>query len=896
MSLNKKTFIFTSSIVGIALLGVIITSQTILLGGFQDVENKLAQRNAKRAVIGIQNEASRIDTLNSDWTHWDDAYDFVQNKNQEFIDVNVVDTTLSEAKLNVVIFADNEGSIVYSKGYSEEEDKEVPVAESLKSHVNRQDLLLTHVGKEAVVGVISTAEGPMLVSSRPILKSNGDGPSRGTLIMASYIGTDEAQKISEFSQVPVSFQKIGDGTPDNFGQNDKEEFLVKKSDHNTLYANAPIIDIYGKPVLAARVELQREIINQGKTTLNYFLLVTLLIGSIVMAGGVYFQDKAVLAPIYKLSKGLNKIRGKRDLSERVEVIGNDEISILAQDVNAMLNSLQDFHESSKENEKKLAEKVEVITKQNIDLTSTKAAMLNLLEDEKELEETLRKEHDRLDLILNSMGEGLLVIDTDFNVTAMNPAAEKLLETKAKVIVGKKWSELAATYKKESPTPLSERSFTKAIKEGKTTITSLEEDHWYKTATGKNFPIVSVTAPLSVAGKIVGAVKVFRDASHEKQSKDAIEKQVADRTRQLWEERARMFASINSLHMGFIVADAKNEIIVKNPAVSELLKINDSEITVAKLAEEFKANFDLMAECAKCIEKSASWGKDDVYYKDKFLRVFLTPVVPEEVDKFKGFSNEEIEGAIGYVLLIEDVTNEKQLARAKDEFFAVASHELRTPLTAIRGNTSLIMDYYSEKIQDPDLKEMVSDMHESSIRLINIVNDFLDASRLEQGKVQFKKDEVDLLSVMKGSVSELGELANQRNLKVTLDESGFKEIKVLGDSERISQIADNLLGNAIKFSKAGDIKIGFTNIGENIKVTVTDSGAGISPANKRLLFKKFQQAGEKVLARDTTKGTGMGLYISKLLAEGMGGKIYLESSELGKGSTFAFELPMKKGGN
>ena len=262
-----------------------------------------------------------------------------------------------------------------------------------------------------------------------------------------------------------------------------------------------------------------------------------------------------------------------------------------------------------------------------------------------------------------------------------------------------------------------------------------------------------------------------------------------------------------------------------------------------------------------------------------MRIFITPVTLEE--------NKEV---IGYVLLIEDVTEEKQLARAKDEFFAVASHELRTPLTAIRGNTSLIMDYFIEKIQDQDLKEMIADMHESSVRLINIVNDFLDASRLEQGKVELKNEEFNLVEVAEGIVGELDEFSKQNGLSINIEKSE-DTIMINSDKSRVQQIGHNLVGNAIKFTKQGGITVRLSRNDTSAKFSVTDSGVGISPANQRLLFKKFQQAGERVLARDVTKGTGMGLYISKLLAEALEGKVYLESSELGKGSTFAFELPL-----
>src|SRR3990167_197033 len=481
-----------------------------------------------------------------------------------------------------------------------------------------------------------------------------------------------------------------------------------------------------------------------------------------------------------------------------------------------------------------------------------------------------------------MGEGLLVIDKDHRLTAINPVAQKLLEVKADEVIGKKWSELAITMKDHSETPIEERSFAKALSEGKTIITSLEDDHSYKTRTGKVFPIVSITAPLKVdGGEIVGAVKVFRDATRERESRHIIEKEVADRTRLLWEERARMVSSINSIQIGFIIADKKDQIIVKNPAVAEILKISEEDVSIERLSVELLANFNLKDELKKCIGEAHDYEKDNIYYKDKFLRIYITPVKVEE--------SQEV---IGNVLLIEDVSEEKQLARAKDEFFAVASHELRTPLTAIRGNTSMIMDYFAEKIEDQDLKEMIADMHESSVRLINIVNDFLDASRLEQGKVEMKPEEIDLVEVMRGVIDELDDFASQKGISIKVNGT-VGEMRVWADKARTQQVGSNLIGNAIKFSKQGEVAVNFEKEKDFVKVRVTDNGIGISPANQRLLFKKFQQAGERVLARDVTKGTGMGLYISKLLTELMGGKIYLENSEFGKGSTFAFELPVKK---
>ena len=1016
MSLNKKAFILISLIIGVAILGIIAASRVILVSGYENLEKQIAERNGQRAVTGLNEIVRSIDTLNSDWAHWDDAYEFVQNvkddrslDSKKFIEVNLGDGTFSNAKLNAIVFTDIEGNVVYEKGYDLLSSNEIPLPEVLRSHIRREDLLITHTGSDTMSGIISTAEGPMIVSSIPILRSDGSGPVKGTLIIAKYIDQDVIERLKDISQFEFSLVKLEESPFKSKADIDLREVLVEPLGRDLMNVYSIIPDIYGNPAAVGKIEMPREVSNQAQAIIYYFIISIVLIGSIMIGGGIFYQDRVILAPIHKLINGLNAIRLDEDLSHRLTVEGKDEISQLAQNINTMLSAIEEFQAKTLENEKKLAERVNVIQKQNIDLEKTKAAMMNVLEDEKELEESLResqknlqnaqrianmgswdwdivnskltwsdeiyrifgvkpqefkatydaflsyvhpddrdkvdsavqeslknktsysvehriiqpdgeerivdekgeaeydekgsairmtgivlditerreledvikKEHDRLDLIISSMGEGLLVIDKDHRLTAINPVAQKLLEVKADEVIGKKWSELAITMKDHSETPIEERSFAKALSEGKTIITSLEDDHSYKTRTGKVFPIVSITAPLKVdGGEIVGAVKVFRDATRERESRHIIEKEVADRTRLLWEERARMVSSINSIQIGFIIADKKDQIIVKNPAVAEILKISDMDVSIERLSVELLANFNLKDELKKCIGEAHDYEKDNIYYKDKFLRIYITPVKVEE--------SQEV---IGNVLLIEDVSEEKQLARAKDEFFAVASHELRTPLTAIRGNTSMIMDYFAEKIEDQDLKEMIADMHESSVRLINIVNDFLDASRLEQGKVEMKNEEFDIVEVVRGVVNELDDFAkNGGGINVNIDYSGGP-INVFADKARIQQIGHNLVGNAIKFTKQGGVTVRFDIADDRVKVLVTDTGLGISPANQRLLFKKFQQAGEKVLARDVTKGTGMGLYISKLLAEAMGGKIYLEKSQLGQGSTFIFELPL-----
>ena len=236
---------------------------------------------------------------------------------------------------------------------------------------------------------------------------------------------------------------------------------------------------------------------------------------------------------------------------------------------------------------------------------------------------------------------------------------------------------------------------------------------------------------------------------------------------------------------------------------------------------------------------------------------------------------------------------KKLDKMKDEFLDIASHELRTPLTAIRGNSSLILEYFSDRLQDEQMKEVIGDIHKGSVRLTEIVNDFLDVSRLEGGRMKFEKQKLDLQKLVSEVVEEFSKIASQKNLVLQFEEVPGRVPSALGDETRTKQVLTNLIGNSIKYTHKGKIVVKAEKKDDCVKIQVSDTGVGISEEKQGLLFHKFQQAGEDVLTRDVTRGSGLGLYISKMLVEGMGGKIYLEKSSLGKGSTFAFELPIDK---
>ncbi|PIQ89144.1 MAG: hypothetical protein COV72_04580, partial [Candidatus Omnitrophica bacterium CG11_big_fil_rev_8_21_14_0_20_42_13] len=228
----------------------------------------------------------------------------------------------------------------------------------------------------------------------------------------------------------------------------------------------------------------------------------------------------------------------------------------------------------------------------------------------------------------------------------------------------------------------------------------------------------------------------------------------------------------------------------------------------------------------------------------------------------------------------------RLSNVKDELISVVSHELRTPLTIIKEGINLTLDEVAGKI-NPKQKQFLSISRQNIERLSNLINDLLDVSKIEARKVTLKKSLIDLEAFIKNIILPFKTIADDRNISL-----GYKfpdkGISIFMDPDKITQVLNNLIGNAIKFTKAGG-KI--TILAEDrpglIQIGVSDTGIGISKQNLGSLFNKFTQLNRSYGPGE--KGTGLGLAISKGLVELHGGSIWAESVP-GKGSKFLFNIP------
>ncbi|MFA5838497.1 MAG: ATP-binding protein [Candidatus Paceibacterota bacterium] len=246
-----------------------------------------------------------------------------------------------------------------------------------------------------------------------------------------------------------------------------------------------------------------------------------------------------------------------------------------------------------------------------------------------------------------------------------------------------------------------------------------------------------------------------------------------------------------------------------------------------------------------------------------------------------------------ILLIRSVikeveTNEqlKELDRQKSEFLSIASHQFRSPLSAIKGYASLIMEGSYGKIEDK-IKQPVKNMFDSTNNLAMIVEDFLNVSRIEQGRMEYKFENVKVNELIEKVIEEMGPSISDSGLEFsfTYDKNGQFEANV--DVSKFRQVITNLIDNALKYTKYGWVKAELKKDGGKILFKLSDSGVGIPEKELSGLFTLFRRANNANKAN--VKGTGLGLYIVKKIMEAHNGRVWAESDGEGKGAEFYVEL-------
>lgn len=362
MTLRKKTLLIIASMFLGAGVILYVATKYILLDSFIELDERRTQQNIERALSALSDDLAYLEATTLDWSIRDDTYAFIEDANQEYIKSNLIDGTFTELSLNLMMFINSSGQIVFSKAFDLENEEEMPVPQTLREHLSQNDLLLTHPDNESsITGIILLPESPMLVASGPILTSEEEGPIRGTLIMGRYLNFTQIERLAKQTHLSLTVRRFTDTQiPADFQAarsflSEDWSYLIRPLDEQSIAGYALLKDIYGEPGLILKVVMPRESYQQGQAALNYTIWLIFAIGLGFAVMTLFFLERQVLSRLFHLNDSVSSIGTSGDFSARVPVKGKDELSSLAGSVNDMLAALEQSQAELRESERKYKE-------------------------------------------------------------------------------------------------------------------------------------------------------------------------------------------------------------------------------------------------------------------------------------------------------------------------------------------------------------------------------------------------------------------------------------------------------------------------------------------------------------------------------------------------------------
>jgi len=342
--------------------------------------------------------------------------------------------------------------------------------------------------------------------------------------------------------------------------------------------------------------------------------------------------------------------------------------------------------------------------------------------------------------------------------------------------------------------------------------------------------------------------------------------------------------LDSLSSGVVVLDAQGRVALLNRTLAEMLHVSPGD-WIGRAAGELAAlmgRYALPAALPRFDWPLESGSRDIEWREGEVLRFFREDCAPLDAPA-------DPDGAAGKargcVLAYHDVSHEKAVDRMKSEFISVASHELRTPMTSIKGSVDLILSGFAGDMS-PEMQELLEIAQKSCDRLVRLVNDILDLSKIEAGQLKLNLGRLDLTEVAVRAICAVKALADKTEVRLRVDRPRPLPV-VEADPDRMEQVLTNLLSNAVKFSPPqGEVVVELSADAYWVRCSVCDQGVGIAEKDLPRIFGKFQQLSEG----RRRGGTGLGLAITRGLIDEHRGSIWVES-RAGEGSRFIFRLPI-----
>jgi signal transduction histidine kinase len=373
-------------------------------------------------------------------------------------------------------------------------------------------------------------------------------------------------------------------------------------------------------------------------------------------------------------------------------------------------------------------------------------------------------------------------------------------------------------------------------------------------------------------------QVMEKTKNLEKEKESVDAKIRERTFEYRAERDKLKLIAENMSEGVLLLDPYRSVLFRNTKLNNIFAIPEDSTEEIVLA-----GFDRLISSADArilMDESLKKGTYSTTIENSGRIYSVSCIYISDKDKGNNIS--------GFLWWIRDITEEKSLERKKSEFISIAAHQLRTPLSGIKWTLNMMVNEELGPLSD-DQKVFLLKLQESNDRMIHLVNDLLQADRLETDKTEYSFEKVDFGGMVKNISEDFKISAKNNGLSLYVSVKQNNDLSVYGDKEKLHSVIQNLVDNAIKYTlKGGSINVSSEiNKEGRVMLSVSDTGIGIIKSQQEKIFGRFFRGSNALKIK--TDGTGLGLYIVKQIVERHGGNVSFESTE-GVGSRFIVTLP------